>query len=33
VHAVSRDPLSGRCFGAADPRRAGAVAGITLPGG
>lgn len=29
VQAVARDPESGLCFGAADPRRAGAVAGAT----
>ncbi len=29
VQAVARDPDSGLCFGAADPRRAGAVAGVT----
>lgn len=32
VQAVARDPDSGLCFGAADPRRAGAVAGANLPG-
>jgi gamma-glutamyltranspeptidase/glutathione hydrolase len=29
VQAVARDPESGLCFGAADPRRAGAVVGAT----
>ena len=28
VHAVSRDPLSGRLRGAGDPRRGGAVAAV-----
>lgn len=31
VQAVARDPESGLCTGAADPRRAGAVAGVSLP--
>jgi gamma-glutamyltranspeptidase / glutathione hydrolase len=31
VQVVARDPESGLCLGAADARRAGAVAGVTLP--
>lgn len=31
VQAVARDPQTGLCLGAADPRRAGAVAGASLP--
>ncbi|OZM76859.1 gamma-glutamyltransferase family protein [Pseudonocardia sp. MH-G8] len=31
VQVVARDPESGLCIGAADPRRAGAAAGVTMP--
>jgi gamma-glutamyltranspeptidase/glutathione hydrolase len=32
VQAVARDPETGECHGAADPRRQGAVAGVVTTG-